>query len=67
MVHHGLGLGVISYRCVERYTDANLIHACAIEDMPMDRLFYICYNNKMPVRSQMQDFIEACKQIIHKG
>lgn len=66
MVHHGLGLGVISYRCVERYTDANLIHACSIEDMPMDRLFYICYNNKMPVRSQMQDFIEACKQIIHK-
>ena len=63
MVRHGLGLGVISYRCVERYTDASLIHACSIENMPMDRLFYICYNTRMPVRSQMQDFIEACKQI----
>lgn len=67
MVLHGLGLGVISHRCVERYTDADLIHACSIEDMPMDRLFYICYNTKMPVRSQMQDFIEACKQTVTKA
>lgn len=66
MVLHGLGLGVISYRCVERYTDANLIHACSIQDMPMDRLFYICYNTKMPVRSQMQDFIEACNWVVNR-
>ena len=64
MVRHGLGLGVISRRCVERYTDAALVHACAIEGMPMERLFYICYNSRMPVRSQMQDFIEACKQVV---
>ena len=67
MVRYGLGLGVISRRCVERYTDADLIHACAIEGMPMDRLFYICYNSRMPVCSQMQDFIEACKQIVGEG
>lgn len=67
MVCHGLGLGVISRRCVERYTDAEIIHACAIEGMPMDRLFYICYNSRMPVRSQMQDFIESCKQIVREG
>jgi len=30
----------------------------------MDRLFYICYNNSMPVRSQMQDFIESCNHVI---
>lgn len=65
LVHHGLGLGVISHRCVERYTDPRFIHACSIENMPMDRFFYICYNNRMPVRSQMQDFIETCKQIVH--
>lgn len=64
LVRHGLGLGVISYRCVERYADDDLVHACSIRDMPMDRLFYICYNTKMPIRTQMQDFIEACKQIV---
>lgn len=64
LVRHGLGLGVISRRCVERYTDQSLIHACTIEGMPMDRLFYICYNTRMPVRSQMQDFIKACKQVV---
>lgn len=64
MVRHGLGLGVISHRCVERYTSSEDIHTCVIKDMPMDRLFYICYNAKMPVRSQMQDFIKACKQVV---
>ena len=64
MVLHGMSLGVISHRCVQRYTDRSLIHACSIQDMPMDRLFYICYSNSMPVRSQMQDFIEACKQVV---
>lgn len=64
MVRHGMSLGVISNRCVKRYTDPQLIHACSIQDMPMDRLFYICYNNSMPVRSQMQDFIEACNHVI---
>ncbi|MBE5775128.1 MAG: hypothetical protein E7337_14570 [Clostridiales bacterium] len=65
MVRHGLGLGVISHRCVERYTSKEDIHTCAIKNMPMDRLFYICYNTKMPIRSQMQDFIESCKQIVN--
>lgn len=64
MVRHGLGLGVISHRCVQRYTNPELICALSIQDMPMDRLFYICYSSSMPVRSQMQDFIEACKQIV---
>lgn len=64
MVRHGLGLGVISHRCVRRYTHPADIHACTIQDMPMNRLFYICYNNAMPVRSQMQDFIEVCQQVI---
>ena len=66
MVRHGMSLGVISHRCVQRYTDKEHIHACSIKDMPMDRLFYICYNTGMPVRSQMQDFIEACKQVISR-
>lgn len=65
MVRHGLGLGVISHRCVARYTIKEDIHTCTIKDMPMDRLFYICYNTKMPVRSQMQDFIDSCKKIVN--
>lgn len=64
LVRYGLGLGVISYRGIERYADNDSVHACSIKGINMDRLFYICYNKKLPMRSQMQDFIEACRQIV---
>lgn len=59
MVLHNLGLGVLSRRCVQRYTSANLICSCTIQGMPMNRYFYICYPVRHPVSSQMTDFIQT--------
>lgn len=64
MVVSGMGLGVLSKRCVERYTDVDLVHSCTIQGMPMTRYFYICYHQQSPVTSQMSDFIQAVKQVV---
>lgn len=64
MVVNGVGLGVLSKRCVERYTDVDLVQSCTIQGMPMTRYFYICYHQQSPVTSQMSDFIDAVKQVV---
>ena len=64
MVIRYLGLGVLSRRCVQRYTSENLISACVIQGMPMSRSFYICYPVHHPVTSQMTDFIHAAQQAV---
>lgn len=61
MVVENLGISVLSSRCVERYAKLELLHACTVEDMPMKRLFYICYHSGSPVSSQMTDLIQAAK------
>ena len=64
MVMSGLGLGVLSRRCVQRYTSKNLICACTIQGMPMSRYFYICYQTGHPITSQMADFIRVSQQSV---
>ena len=39
MVMRGLGLGVLSRLCVQRYTSEQLICSCTIQGMPMNRYF----------------------------
>lgn len=66
MVLHNLGLGVLSRRCVRRYTSENLICSCTIQGMPMNRYFYICYPVRHPVSSQMTDFIKVVHQTVEE-
>lgn len=63
-VRHNLGIAVISTRYVKDNLDANLLHACPIEDMPMQRFFYLCYNRCHPVNSQMTDFMEIARSMV---
>lgn len=64
MVAENLGISAISERCVERYTNIDLIHACTVEGMPMKRQFYICYHSSNPLNSQMEDLIHAAQYIV---
>lgn len=38
------------------------IRICPIQDISMDRFFYICYNKNHPVTPQMQAFINEAKK-----
>lgn len=67
MVMENLGLGVLSRRCVRRYTTENRIHSCTIQGMPMDRYFYICYHVRRPVTSQMTDFIRVAREVAEES
>lgn len=62
-VRHNLGLGVLSYRCVNDYVAKGEIHICPLEGVSMKRFFYLGYNKNHPVTSQMRDFIDAVKEI----
>ena len=62
-VRHNLGLGVLSYRCIEDYAARGEIKICSLNGISMKRFFYICYNKTHPVTSQMQDFISEAKLI----
>lgn len=66
LVMHNLGLGVLSRRCVRRYTSENRIWSCTIQDMPMNRFFHVCYHVKHPVSSQMRDFVQAARQTVEE-
>ncbi len=63
-VKHNLGIAVISTRYAKNNFDARLMQACPIEDMPMHRFFYLCYNRYHPVNSQMTDFMKAAKSMM---
>lgn len=66
LVMHNLGLGVLSRRCVQRYTSENRIWSCTIQGMPMNRYFHICYHVKHPVSTQMRDFVQAARQTVEE-
>lgn len=57
-VRHNLGLGVLSYRCIKEYAIKGDVNICPIENVSMNRFFYLCYNINHPITSQMQDFID---------
>lgn len=60
-VKHNLGIAVVSTRYVNDYLGADLLYTCQINDMPIFRFFYLCYNKCHPVSSQMTDFIKIAK------
>lgn len=62
-VRHNLGLGVLSYRCVKEYAAKGEIKICPIENISMNRFFYLCFNKNHPVTSQMQDFTDMIKEL----
>jgi DNA-binding transcriptional LysR family regulator len=62
-VKHNMGVAVISTRYIKNSFDANQLHTCPIQDMALQRFFYICYNQCHPITSQMTDFIEVVKAL----
>lgn len=62
-VRHNLGLGVLSYRCVQDYVEKGDIRICPLEGVSMKRFFYLSYHKNHPVTSQMRDFIDAAKEM----
>lgn len=62
-VRHNLGLGVLSYRCVEEYLETGQIILCPIKNVSMKRYFYLCHNQCHPLNSQMLDFIKIASSI----
>lgn len=62
-VRHNLGLGVLSYRCVQDYVDKGDICICPLEGVSMKRFFYLSYHKNHPVTSAMRDFINEAKEM----
>lgn len=62
-VSRNFGIGVISTRYVKNYSRSEIIHARPIKDMPMNRYFYLCYNECHSFNSQMADFKEVAKSM----
>lgn len=56
-VHHNLGLGFLSERCVLNYMEIKKTHICNIAELSLRRYFYLSRSKFHPVTSQMQDFI----------
>ncbi|WP_124065851.1 LysR family transcriptional regulator [Clostridium sp. E02] len=58
-VARNLGIGVISTRYVKNNSMLDVLKTLPIKDMPMNRYFYLCYNQCHAFNSQMADFKEA--------
>ncbi len=55
-VSKNLGLGFLSERCISRNIAEGTLVRCPIEELSLERFFYLCYNHSHPLTSQMQDF-----------
>lgn len=62
-VARNLGIGVISTRYVKNNSRADVLKTRPIKDMPMNRYFYLCYNECHSFNSQMADFKDAAKSM----
>lgn len=62
-VRRNLGITVISSRYVKDHIYADKLHICPIQDTPMHRFFYLCYNQCHNVNTQMANFIEVVKSM----
>lgn len=51
-----LGLGFVSERCVAAKVSGGTIFTCPIQEINLERFFYLCYNRSHPFTTQMQDF-----------
>ena len=56
-VSNNLGLGFLSERCVHEKIASGTIHKCPVQEIALERYFYLCHNRFHPLTSQMQDFI----------
>lgn len=55
-VSRNLGLGFLSERCISRKIAEGSLVRCPVEELTLERFFYLCYNRSHPLTSQMQDF-----------
>lgn len=62
-VRHNHGLGVLSARCIPSYVEKGEIFSVPVEEVSMERYFYVCQNQHHPLTSQMQHFIEIAKDM----
>lgn len=60
-VRHNLGLGILSERCIQDAAAKGEIHGFDIDGVSLKRFFYICFNKKHPVSTQMKDFIAIAR------
>ena len=51
-----LGLMFVSERSVLEKISLGLIYPCPVQEINLERFFYLCYNHNHPITSQMQDF-----------
>lgn len=51
-----LGLGFVSERCILEKASRGIIHPCPVQEINLDRFFYLSYSRSHPITSQMQDF-----------
>lgn len=62
-VRHNHGLGVLSARCIPSYVENGEIFSVPVDEVSMERYFYVCQNQNHPLTSQMQHFIEIAKSM----
>lgn len=55
-VSYNLGLGFVSQRCVAEKVAAGVLFHCPVQEINLDRFFYLCYSRTHPFTSQMKDF-----------
>ena len=61
-VRHNLGLGLLSSRCIQAYTECDEIVILPVESLNITRYFYLCFHVGHPITSQMKNFSD----LIHK-
>lgn len=57
-VSRNLGLAFLSERCAADKVAAGILCHCPVQDINLERFFYLCHNRSHPMTSQMQDFTE---------
>ncbi len=57
-VSRNLGLGFLSERCVSEKISSGILFHCPIEEINLERYFYLCYSRFHPMTSPMQDFCD---------
>lgn len=55
-VSRNLGLGFLSERCAAEKVASGILFHCPLQEITLERFFYLCYSRSHPFTSQMQDF-----------
>lgn len=62
-VTRNLGLGFVSERSISEKVSQGAICLCPIQEVNLNRFFYLCYHRYYPITSQMQDFINYVQSL----